>query len=260
MVMSLAPSAFVFAIACQTPSADKAAPAPAAIGPILEREGYPWYDAKTGKLLPVLSWPDYDTGWLKTIGEWISRPFEILREWFRYLNFWRLPFNLAGVGDLIAIGLVMLVLTALMVGLLELLRRYRPVSADLRAAAGPIAPGSAQRIDGMPAGVGMDVSNPWAEAVRRRKLGDFAGAVVYLFAHQLLTLDRLNKIRLTPGKTGRQLVRSVREKPWRDPVEPTLRLFEAVYYGHQEITADAFEGVWSLAELFERRASGEVVA
>ena len=95
--------------------------------------------------------------------------------------------------------------------------------------------------------------------IRRRREGDYAGAVVYLFAHQLLTLDRLEKIRLTPGKTGRQLVRSVKEKPWRDPVEPTLRLFEAVYYGHQKISAEAFEGVWALAEAFERRAA-EVVA
>ena len=107
----------------------------------------------------------------------------------------------------------------------------------------------------MPAGVGMDVSDPWSEATRRRQRGDYAGAVVYLFAHQLLTLNRLDKIRLTPGKTGRQLVRSVKEKPWRDPVEPTLQLFEAVYYGHQDITAEAFATVWSLAEGFERRVA-----
>ena len=69
----------------------------------------------------------------------------------------------------------------------------------------------------MPAGVGMDVSDPWAETLRLRREGDYAGAVVYLFAHQLLTLNRLDKLRLTPGKTGRQLVRSVKEKPWRRP-------------------------------------------
>jgi len=229
------------------------------IGPVLREEGLPWYDPSTEKLVPVLPWPDWDTGWTKSISDWISTRWEEIKGFFSFLNGWRLPFNLAGVGDLIAIGLVMLILTGVLVLLLELLRRYRPVSADLRASAGAVVPGSARRIEGMPAGVGMDVSDPWAETLRRRREGDYAGAVVYLFAHQLLTLNRLDKLRLTPGKTGRQLVRSVKEKPWRDPVEPTLRLFEAVYYGHQTITAEAFEGIWTLAEAFERRAA-EVVA
>ena len=228
-----------------------------AIGTVLEQEAYPWYDAGADKVRPLLPWPDLRTGWFKSVGDWFTKVFETIGGWFRGLNGWRLPFNLAGLGDLIAVGLVMLLLTALLVGLLEMMRRYKPVSDDLRAASRSLHPGSARRIEGMPAGVGMDVSDPWAEAVRLRKQGDYSGAVVYLFAHQLLTLDRLEKIRITPGKTGRQLVRSLRDRAMRDPVEPTLRLFESVYYGHQGVTAEAFEAVWTLAESFERRIVAE---
>ena len=255
MVSSLAAIVLIMMLTGQT-----LAEAPDSFGLALEHENYPWFDGKADKVRPILPWPDLGVGWIKSVGDWSARRYEAMKEWFKWLNSCRMPFNLAGLGDLIAIGLVMLVLTVVLVGLLELLRRYRPVSEDLRAAAGPIRPGSAQRIEGMPAGVGMDASDPWVEAVKRRQRGDYSGAVIYLFAHQLLTLDRLEKIQISPGKTGRQLVRSVRDRAWRDPVEPTLRLFETVYYGHQNVTAAAFEEVWTLAESFERRAAGKVAA
>ncbi len=260
MVSLLAPLGLILMLTGQAPADVAQNGAASALDSVLEQESYPWFDAKADKVRPVLPWPDLGVGWIKSVGDWFTRRFDAMGEWFKWLNAWRMPFNLAGLGDLIAIGLVMLVLTVLLVGLLEIFRRYRPVSEDLRASAGPVRPGSAQRIEGMPAGAGMDVSDPWAEAIKRRQRGDYSGAVVYLFAHQLLTLNRLEKIRMTPGKTGRQLVRSVRDRGWRDPVEPTLRLFETVYYGHQNVTAEAFEAVWNLAEAFQRRVAGEVTA
>ena len=101
------------------------------IGPLMRDEGLPWYDPSTERLVPVLPWPDWYTGWTKSISDWISARWDEIKGFFNFLNGWRLPFNLAGVGDLIAIGLVMLILTGVLVLLLELLRRYRPVSADL---------------------------------------------------------------------------------------------------------------------------------
>jgi hypothetical protein len=39
-------------------------------------------------------------------------------------------------------------------------------------------------------------------------------------------------------------------------VEPTLRLFETVYYGHRIPSASMFEPVWASAEAFRRRVAG----
>ena len=98
--------------------------------------------------------------------------------------------------------------------------------------------------------------NPLAEAARLRAQGDYAAAIVFLFAHQLLTLDRLRLARLMPGRTGRQLVRSVGNAAVRDLVTPALRLFEEVYYGHDPPSAESFEAVWEKAQSLERMIAG----
>ena len=93
----------------------------------------------------------------------------------------------------------------------------------------------------------------WAEADRRRQAGDLAGAIVCLFAHQLISLSKLGLVRLTPGRTGRQLHRAVADRDFQGLVLPTLRQFEAVYYGHRTPLPADFAAVWESAEAFERR-------
>ena len=101
----------------------------------------------------------------------------------------------------------------------------------------------------------FESSDPWEEAIRRRGRGDLAGAVVCLFAHQLLTLSRLGLVRLAPGRTGRQLLGAVADAEFRALVRPTLRLFEAVYYGHRTPSAEEFAAVWAGVEAFQRRVA-----
>lgn len=217
----------------------------------LGRGGYPWYDARTGRIEPVLPQPDFETGLWKRVGDWLSGVARSIGGWFRWLNGWGVP-GVGGLGDLVAIGLALLFLTLVLVGLLELLRRYRPprdTEAERRRA---IDAAEALRVEGLPAGVSAIAADPWAEAQRLRARGDYAGAIVHLFAHQLLSLERAGRLRLVPGRTGRQLVRSVADRALRGTVEPTLRLFEAVYYGHQAPSAEAFEAAWSRVETFER--------
>lgn len=248
-------------VALAAPGLSPPAPAdagPDPVRPVLAGEGFPWYDAGAGRVKPILPWPDFGGGWLKSVGDWLSRRGKAVSRWFRWLNYWRIPW-IGGMGDLIAIGLAMLLLTLVLVLLLELLRRYRPLGGDEPTPAAVLA-GSARRIEGLPAGVRLDAADPRAEAERLRALGDYAGAVVYLFAHQLLTLERIKQIRLVPGRTGRQLVRSVGDRQIRGGVEPTLRLFEAVYYGRRAPTAPAFEAVWAQAMAFERQVSAGVVS
>jgi hypothetical protein len=225
--------------------------------PVWRGEEFPWYDSKAERVRPVLPWFDVQFNWLDRFWSWLSSKFSFLGRWMRWLNFWRIPY-IGGLGDVLVIGIVMLALTLLLVGLLELLRRYRPLGDESAAGrAARLGAAGAARVEDLPAGVAFDSADPLAEARRLRDRGEYARAVVYLFAHQLLTLDGLGKLRLAPGRTGRQLVRSVGDRDLRRCVEPTLRLFEAFYYGHRAPRADDFEAAWTLAEEFEQLVATE---
>jgi hypothetical protein len=222
------------------PVGDTSAP----IKTALERGKYPWYDPKSDKVKPA--WPPREWDF-----EWLSQLLKKLK--------WDARISGGGnVGDLITIGLAMLALAVFVVVLIELWRQYRPANEpDTKEM---IRSGSAGRIEDLPLGVRPETADPWAEALARRARGDLAGAIVCLFAHQLLTLDRLRQIRLVPGRTGRQYVRAIDDRQFRSFVTPTLGLFEAVYYGHQIPSAEAFDRVWTLAEAFERHVATGVVA
>jgi hypothetical protein len=215
------------------PSADRSQ----AVRSALARGKYPWYDAETDAIRPVPPPREPSFDWLKN---------------------WRLP-ALRGVGDFLMSALVTVAVLCFLALLVALWRRYRPIAAATERGPGTGRAGAAAWVEQLPPGVRVATDDPWAEAARLRARGDYAGAVICLFAHQLRTLDRLGLIRLVPGRTGRQLVGTVADPHVRAWVEPTLRLFEAVYYGHRTPSRPAFEGVWALAEALERRvASGPV--
>jgi hypothetical protein len=165
----------------------------------------------------------------------------------------RIP-GLPDAGGLISTALAAAALVVLLVVLVLLWRQYQPLT-DARRTAAP-GPGAAARIEDLPEGLQSEHDDPWSEALRCRARGDYARAVVHLFAHQLLTLDRLRQVRLVPGRTARQLVGAVGDAQLRSWVDRTLRLFEAVYYGRRVPTAEAFESVWAAAEAFERHVAG----
>jgi hypothetical protein len=207
-----------------------------AVGSALGKGSFPWYDSAKDQVKPmVLATPPKpwtgDWSWLRSVG---------------------------GVMGLVFFGLA---LAALVAALVWFWRIYEPI--DGGAQSGSLdARGQPSRIESLPEGMRREFesTDPWEEALRRRDRGDLAGAVVCLFAHQLLTLSRLGLVRLAPGRTGRQLLRSVADSEFRILVHPTLRLFEAVYYGHRTPSLEEFSSLWTQAEAFERRVAVGVVA
>jgi hypothetical protein len=234
-IAGLTASLALAAVAAAEPPLISAGGPPPPVRSALEKGSYPWYDAKADAVKPV--WPPREWNL-----DWLDR-------WLRGKDL-----DLAArAGDWVAIVLAMLGMLILLAVLGQLWRLYRPGAAETLASAR--GPGTASRIEGLPEGLRPETHDPWAEAVRYRAQGDYARAVVCLFAHQLLTLDRLRQIRLVPGRTGRQLVRAIADGEFRAWLDPTLRLFEAVYYGHRTPTAEAFEPVWAAAEAFQRRVA-----
>jgi len=240
-MVSLAAGTSIMILAFATLAVEADAGAGKAVRSVLTRGKFPWYDAKTDAAKPL--WP-MGMG----LDNWFTRYFG----WLKYLRLPRLGKLL--LGDLFVIGIVLLAATLFLVLLLEAWRRYRPMLPGVEQAQTPFLE-RRSAIEGLPAGIPSNVTDPWAEAVHLRARGDYTGAVVYLFAHQLLTLDRLRLLRLVPGKTGRQLVQAIGDRQFRAWVEPCLRLFEAAYYGHHAPTAEDFEVVWSLANAFEHKVA-----
>jgi hypothetical protein len=196
---------------------------------------YPWYDEKTDRTrsITLKSEPKPDPPASQS-------GYSLLANWITMLGF----------------GLSLAVLVALLVWFWKI---YEPTDAD-DASRKSKKHGEPSRIDSLPEGMEreFETSDPWDEAIRRRDRGDFAGAIICLFAHQLLTLSKLGLVRLAPGRTGRQLLKAVSDGELRIMVAPTLRLFEAVFYGHRSPTEAEFAVVWSAAEAFERRIAGGV--
>ena len=201
----------------------------------LGRGSYPWYDSQADSVVwskvPEASRTD-------------SRPTNNLPRgrnrswsWSDYLVF-------AGFAT------ALMVLVGLIV---RYWRRFEP-QADFLADA-PQAGVQTRLGEVLPAGLRNQAAtdDPWSEANRRQLAGDFAGAVVCLFAHQLICLSRLGLVRLAPGRTGRQLHRSVTDPEFQALLAPTLRQFEAVFYGHRPPSAREFAILWSSAQDFERR-------
>lgn len=162
------------------------------------RDGkYPWYDSRADRVQPV--WP-VRFSWLEKLGERVASVFRKIDRFFD-----RFHFGGSGAASVIgnSIGTVLLLsaLVAFLVCIFMLWIRREGMAG--RGETERTRLGTAARLGDLPEGIRPAEADPWAEAKRRRAAGDLAGAVVCLFAHQLLTLDQMGFIRLAPdGPAG----------------------------------------------------------
>lgn len=81
----------------------------------------------------------------------------------------------------------------------------------------------------------------------------YAEAIVYLFSHRLMQLDRAGYIRLTRGKTNRQYLQETsRSEPVRDILGRTIVCFEDVFFGKHNLSRERFEQTWHDNDAFDR--------
>lgn len=208
----------------------------------LRAQGYHWYDAKKDALGSVIpsappktpvtssSRPSGGSGWSWSFPDFGTTLFYIL-------------------GAVIA--------SALIAGLIYAFGQYRgrarkdSKGESKKPELPPVRYEALDLVDSL----GPIDSDPYAHAKRLRDRGDRSGAIIWLFVHIVLVLDQRRMIRIVPGRTGRQIIRSVEDREARRQIEPALRLFEAAFYGHREPDLESFDRAWGEAEAFLQGSS-----
>jgi hypothetical protein len=89
------------------------------------------------------------------------------------------------------------------------------------------------------------------EARRLYEAGRYSEAIIYLYSYELLKLDQNQLIRLARGKTNRQYLRELSERPELYQIlAHTLVPFEDAYFGEHELDRARFEAVWNQVDRF----------
>ena len=111
-----------------------------------------------------------------------------------------------------------------------------------------------ERMKHLPAELRRTDVNLRSEAQRLMGEGQFDQAIILLFGHQLLLLDRVGMLRLNRGKTNRRYVRETRRADTQSGkiLKMTVHAFERSYFGRHTITASQFEQIWEANESLEK--------
>ena len=102
------------------------------------------------------------------------------------------------------------------------------------------------RINRLPPQLRRTDVNMRSEAERLMNAGQFDLAVILLYGHQLLLLDRAGWLRLGRHKTNRQYLRECRRSDVQGHalLQQTVESFESSYFGDHSIAPERFEQLW----------------
>lgn len=205
---------------------------------------YPWYDKAADAAQPI----DVSEPWYMRLKFWdrIHWP-----NWQWPWSWPRFPTSLLEWAAWIGIALVLAALVYLIV------RAYRMRSRDGEKrrvqSAGSDAAEDRRRVEALPSPSGARwPSDVLAEAARLYHEGNYRQAIIYLFGHELIELDKHHLIRLAKGKTNRQYVRELgRRQPLCSLVQETMVTFEDAFFGNYAIDRGRFESCWSRLDEFD---------
>ena len=214
-------------------------------------EGSVWFDTETGSIQPVTLVPVVDDS-LNRNSRWLPKAKKIRKPPAPAApattggngSGWTLT-NLLGwllLGSLLVIGIS---------GLIFLLSKaeFEMAGSPRKSASGePLLSDeqTAERMKHLPVELRRTGINPRSEAERLMKAGLFDQAIILLFGHQLLLLDRHGQLRLNRGKTNRRYLGECRSanQDCSERLSKTVNAFERSYFGRKEITAPEFQELW----------------
>jgi len=109
----------------------------------------------------------------------------------------------------------------------------------------------AARIEALPFRLRSGALDLLGEARRLYAAGNYGEAVIYLFSHELVELDRARMVRLAKGKTNRQYLRELALRPELSQLfEQTMVAFEDVFFGSHPLPRPRFEACWRRLDEF----------
>lgn len=203
---------------------------------------YPWYNSDTDSLEPVKIVEPWNWDWL---WKWFnfSGLGNVSFDWFQWL-FW---------------CLIILVLCLLVWLLYRAFLKSTGSSESLLEKQGESPEEQRRRMEALPEPVRRR-THLLEEARRCYQAGDYNEAVIYLFSHQLVCLDKNFLIRLARGKTNRQYLRELgpRDRLKRMQADTTVA-FEDVFFGGRSIGRERFEYCWNRLGEFEALAAGGAI-
>jgi hypothetical protein len=194
---------------------------------------YPWYDASTDEL----------------------RRIKLPRRWNWEWPDWNGSLPNASVLRTALWTIVVLVAAILIYALTRVYLRRSVGGAGSLAKQAAARGDDASRVEELP--VALDPNRgDFLEAARSYyQRGDFNRAIIYLYSHQLLELDRRHLIRLTRGKTNRQYLGELGPHPrLKGLLGETMVAFEDAYFGDHRLTRDRFETCWNRLDDFVQLA------
>lgn len=120
------------------------------------------------------------------------------------------------------------------------------VDASKVSAQQPVDRQTMERMKQLPKEMRRTDVNLRTEAERLAGIGEYDQAIVLLFGHQLLMLDKSGSLRLTRGKTNGKYVREARQSNRQsgDRLRMTATAFERSFFGRHDITSEEFRALW----------------
>lgn len=193
---------------------------------------YPWYDAETDAIQKehvreTWDWPDFNFNG----GSWNFDPLQ-----------WLVWFLIALLLGIVAFFLIR-----------AYLRRENRQAMSTANDADVRAIDDAERIAALPFHVNRRSLDLLEEARRQYQAGRYSQAIIYLFSHELVQLDKRQFLRLAKGKTNRQYLREINSAPAvRGLLEQTMVAFESVFFGGRALDMAQFEACWNRIAEFDR--------
>ncbi len=198
--------------------------------------GYPWYESQSDKLRrvqvrPPWRWPDWS---LNTNFRW--------PRWMSWIPW---------------IGIVAVLLLVVYILIRTYLRRESVAAADSQSHAVATAIDDEARVEALPFAIRRRPGNLLEEARLHYQQGNFSEAIIYLYSHLLVELDRNQLIRLTKGRTNRQYLWEIAARPpLYGLMEQAMIAFEDVFFGGHAMPRARFEACWSRLDQFSKLIAG----
>ena len=218
-----------------------------------------WYDAEAKEIVPVEVREEFDDT-VHRNSRWLPKPKKVAKP-----NSVNAPVNPTGggpgnglfgsdftLGNLFGWFLIIVILVTA-VGLLI----YAFIKADIELDSNSVSKSTQnhkespdeqtiERMKHLPAELRRTDVNMRSEAERLMKEGLYDQAIILLFGHQLLLLDRAGMLRLNRGKTNGKYIRETRaiHPEAGTKLKLTVSAFERSYFGRHEIAQREFAEIW----------------